>query len=359
MSNSLRYVVIGVAMLLLPFQATAQEEADGLLRIRSNGRTRIEIRDGNQIALYTGGVQFDYLDYRLNADQLSYSQLESYVEATGHVTVQQSGSHIESDLIQFYLDDNLLVFPGEVRGQLAEQGLGFLAASATVQLSDAPGTRNTTFAIALRDQVFVSSNKGYSFSTSLVTMDTGTRLINIPQQFSLRLPASSGSGAGPGALQPVSGDLLLTAASMTGTLDEEMQLESLYALSTEVRGEQLQFSAGSVRTGFSDNGHNGTMIDVLATGSPVRGIYRQPSEDLIFSADSISGTIDPGFGSQFLLSGGIQLSADLALLESDRLSIVQDSLGVRFVFPEGLEAGMALNVLSGNEDMDLSTILHK
>jgi lipopolysaccharide export system protein LptA len=355
MNNKLSYVMIGLAVLLLPFMATAQEESDGMLRIRSNGKTRIEIRNGNQVALYTGGVQFDYLDYRLNADQLRYSQQESYVEATGNVTLQQSGSVVESDLIQFHLDQNLLVSPGEIRGQLADQGLGFLAASATIQLSSTPAARDNTFIIALRDQVFVSSSRGYSFSTSHVSMDTGTRLINIPQQFSLRLPA----GGSPAAGQPFSGDLLLTAASMTGTLDEDLQLESLHALATEVRGEQLMFSAGSVRAGFLENGHAGTTIDVLATGSPVRGVYRQPDEDLSFSADSISGTIDPGFGSQFLLSGGIQLSADLALLESDKLSIVQDSLGVRFVFPDGLEAGMALNVLSGNEDMDLSTILHK
>ena len=101
------------------------------------------------------------------------------------------------------------------------------------------------------------------------------------------------------------------------------------------------------------------MIDLLATGSPVRGSLRQPKQDLSFSADTISGTIDPGYGSQFLLSGGIDLSADMALLKSDLLSIVQDQQGVRIVFPEGLEAGMALDVISGNEGLDLSEILHK
>jgi len=357
MNKVLQSVVLGIAALLLPVVATAQDEPDSLLRIRSNGKTRIEIRNGKQVAVYTGGVQFDYMDYGLIADELRYSQLDSYVEAMGHVTLSQSGSHIETDRIEVYLDKNLLVSPGEIRGQLARQGIGFLAASATVQLSGNLEQGQDSYIISLQDQVFVSSSSGYSFSTSLVSMDTGTRLISVPQQFTMRLPSN---GAAREASSPFDmGEMLMTGASMTGTLSEDMQLESLHALAPELRGEQLQFSAGSVHAGFMDNGHDGIMIDLLATGSPVRGLFRQPHEDLLFSADNISGTIDPGYGSQFLLSGGISLSAELALLVSDKLSIVQDMQGLRIVFPEGLEAGMALDELSGNPDIDLSAILHK
>ena len=358
MNNALKTVTLGLAVLLLPGVTSAQDSSDGMLRIRSNGKTRIEIRDGNQVAVYTGGVQFSYLDYLLSADELHYSQLDDFVEAMGNVSLSQTGSRIDSDRIELHLADGLLVSPGELRGQLAREGMSFLAASASVQLSGQPGDKESSYVISLRDQVFVSSQDGYSFSTSLVTMDTGSRLINVPRQFSLRLPGNGGGQPEDAAL-PGMADLILSGASMTGTLDEHMQIESLLALAPEVHGEQLQFSAGSVRAGFQDNGHDGIMIDLLATGSPVRGLFRQPREDLLFSADSISGTIDPGYGSQFLLSGGINLSADLALLVSDKLSIVQDMQGLRIVFPEGLEAGMSLNVLSGNEDIDLSTILHK
>ena len=58
-------------------------------------------------------------------------------------------------------------------------------------------------------------------------------------------------------------------------------------------------------------------------------------------------------------TGKTTVAANLALLQSDSLSIVQDMQGIRIVFPEGLEAGMALDIMSGNEDIDLADILHK
>ncbi len=337
----------------------AAAQTDEILRIRSNGRTRIEIHAGSQVAVYTGGVQFEYRDYRLSADRLRYSQADSFAEATGNVLLEQSGSRLETERIELYLADNGLVCPGEIHGSLSEQGLSFSAAQATVQLSGQPGDSESSYRVTLLDNVYVYSGEGYSFNTTYVTMDTGTGLLNVPQQFSLRLPSgTAGQQAAAGASRML-GDLVLTGSSMTGKLDDDLQLRNLHALATELRGEQLQFSAGSINANFEDNGHDGIMIDLLATGSPVRGLYRQPGEDLLFSAESIAGTIDPGYGSQFLLSGGIDLSADMALLQSDRLRIVQDAQGVRLVFPEGLEAGMALDVISGNEDFDLSTILHR
>ncbi|MCB1220904.1 MAG: hypothetical protein H7A35_12220 [Planctomycetales bacterium] len=348
-------------LVMQPAVSVAQHEAgdDDVLRIRSNGRTRIEIHEGNQVAVYTGGVQFEYQDYRLSADSLRYSQADSFAEATGNVHLEQTGSRLDTQRVEIYIDENLLRCPGEISGMLSEQGLAFNAESGTVKLTGQPGDEQSTYRIELRDKVQVFSREGYQFTTSIVTMDTDSGLVNVPQPFSLLLPVADDARSGPSATPVMMSDLVLNGASMTGQLDERNQLSSLHALATEIKGEQLNFSAGSVNAKFLDNGHDGTMIDLLATGSPVRGSLRQPKQDLSFSADTISGTIDPGYGSQFLLSGGIDLSADMALLKSDLLSIVQDQQGVRIVFPEGLEAGMALDVISGNEGLDLSEILHK
>ena len=348
-------------LLLQPAVSGAQQvdpDAD-LLTIRSNGRTRIEIHDGNQVAVYTGGVQFEYQDYRLVADSLRYDQASSRAEATGDVLLTQAGSRLFTQRVEVLIDENRLWIPGELSGRLDEEGMAFRAESANVLLTGEAGDPAATYRIELLEHVVVQNAEGYEFRTAQVTMDTASRLINVPGAFQLRLPVADDARSGPGATPPLMQDLLLSGASMTGTLDEQMQLSSLHALATEIRGEQLQFSSGSVTAKFIDNGHSGTLIDILATGNPVRGSLRQPDQDLSFSAQNIAGTIDPGYGSQFMLSGGIDLSADLALLKSDLLSIVQDQNGVRIVFPEGLEAGMALDVMSGNEGLDLSEILHR
>ena len=88
-----------LALLLAQTVAVSADEAE-YLDVWSRGYSRFEIDDGDVVAFFTSGVEFDYLAFHASAQELRYNHATKAATASGDVLLQLDGSSASCTLLE-------------------------------------------------------------------------------------------------------------------------------------------------------------------------------------------------------------------------------------------------------------------
>ncbi len=111
-----------LALLLGQTAASSAEEAE-YLDIWSKGYSRFEIDDGDVVAFFTGGVEFDYVGFRASSQELRYNHATKAATASGNVELELDGSTARCTVLDLDAHTGTAVLAGNVKMVVLAEGL--------------------------------------------------------------------------------------------------------------------------------------------------------------------------------------------------------------------------------------------
>lgn len=95
-------------------RAGRQEDRDSLVRLISADVARLVETDGQQFRKVTGNVVFLHNNTYLNCDSAYWNVTKEYIDAIGHIRIEQNGTLLTGDSIRYDIPENTARFRGHL-----------------------------------------------------------------------------------------------------------------------------------------------------------------------------------------------------------------------------------------------------
>jgi hypothetical protein len=346
---------------LLCTAALAQDQPKRFLEVSSQGYSRYEISEGDVVAFFTGGVQCSYLGYTLVADELRYNHATQVATASGKVSLTSPALSLDCESVVLDGTSGELRVDSDLRGALAESGLGFSAGSAVVHFP--PGQMTTSLkelSLELTGAgdagVTVTGPNSSELKTAKLEFEGQSRTARSPGPFTLTADLS-------GVTQPADQTgkqqldvrhVTVTGASLAGVLDESGMLSTASITDALLDAGEAKLQAAALELQLSKPeaaGDDGWTVE--ASGNPISGNAERNGQAIAFTAQRVSVISTAAEVSQIELRDKVSVTASSGVMTAELVRINKQGRGFSITAPDGLRVSFDLAALSGNTPVDL------
>jgi hypothetical protein len=343
-----------LALLLLGRLHPAGADEARYLTVSSQGYSRFEIEGQSVVALYTEGVEFDYLGYHMIADELRYEHLTQRAEATGNINIVMDGYNIYCEAVRIDGQAGELEIPGALTATLSDPPVQLAAGSLLLRFD--PGQRVTSMQqiwCSLGGGVEITSEPQSSFSCEALLFDGASSTLTSGGRFSYH--GDHGRHALGSALLDLS-DLSVSGEDLLATISETNICSQLAAAGVEIVASGLQLRAADLTLDNTSDTEELTSWECTLQGAPVTGLLAQPEDDMGFTAASVHASVDQSGLLGLQLAGDVDCDYAGMHLVAEQLDLERSGDAFSLDMPRGVLAQFDLSKLSGAGQVEAESL---
>ena len=262
-----------------------------LLIYRSQGFSRFELEGDEVVAHIVGGVEFEYMGYRLAADELYFNNSTRVASATGNITISGEGFSARSAEITMDSETGRLALEGEIDGHLQRQGFSFSAQAIDVRFAEGDAEFDIARAdITISGAVTASVPEYGVFTTDEITYAGYTRQFASPGPFHVVLQGAEVAGAF-GDLDAPPEQVSLTGSSFSGRISEARGLEEVVVIDPQLNAGQYYLAGTRLRL-RPDTTTTDQRWRISIEGNPVTGTLTEQGRRYGVQSEEIDLLID-------------------------------------------------------------------
>lgn len=324
--------------------AFAAEPAERYLDVWSKGSSRFEISEGDVIAVFGDGVEFEYLGCHAVAQTMRYNQATQVATASGDVVLKTSDADLATQEIVFDGHQGLLELRDGVSGQLAASGYSFNATEAEVEFDpDDPSFALENIELRLMGTVTLTSAAGDMLLAGDIDYSGSTGEFFSMAPFSLTAAASHWSTDDQSPLDLTG--LQMYGTELRGKFDGTKGLTELTAKNLSISAAGLEVTLGSAALGqlTFDDSRKHLHSAQLEISKPEGWLQPRTGRRITLKAGGGKATADEDGIASVELNDGVNLQYLGMPLEAESVVLVRlaDGLGLRMPGDVAVEFNLA------------------
>ncbi|MDQ3023598.1 MAG: hypothetical protein M3R04_04305 [bacterium] len=326
------------------------------IEVSSRGYSRFEISDdGHILVVYSGGVEFSYLGYKLSASELRFDQATRKAQVMGDVRISSKQLVLSSQSIELDGAAGTGRVNGHLVGNLPQYGVSFEANEATLTFpagNELPSVSSAQLTLA--GEVTLRDSKGITLLTDQVAYDGSSGRISTAP-FALR--GSMPSKTSTVDTYQLQGMVASAQLSDGGGIAELSVLDLLLV---------TKLARISAERAVARPGPDGQGWKIAFDGAPLRietnvkmkppGAAAAVTQPALIQANRGLATIDGAGLSSASLIGGVVVSSLGNRLESASVIVTRRATGYA-IAAGGLRVGLDLSRLTGLKPVDLANLI--
>ncbi|MCH7471952.1 hypothetical protein IIA79_03265 [bacterium] len=372
---------VGWLFCLAPLLLAAQSDEEGrYLEVYSQGYSRFEIADGNVVAFFTGGVEFEYLGYELVADELRYDHNTKIAQVEGGIRLKVAEMELWCEALELDGDKGRITVDRGISGKMSDSTLELQAGNAL--FSFPPGEENPALeSMELRLGGGVELNDPGILRLSTEVLHYSGESSELHSEGSIKLEIElegvvegsflgefKGSHELGGTEQSQNtAKLYILGDSLFGKVDDDGNLYQVAIEGIKLQGEGIVMQADravwevAARSGLQDpvsaaaSEDDGRRWRIELSGSPVRGELLRNERNFSFESRKATLESTPNNGQILRLTGDAGVVLDGASISGSLIEARVTGEGrIALSMPEGIRAEFNLAELSGTAPVELS-----
>jgi len=333
--------------------ASADAPENRFLDVWSQGYSRFEIDNGDIIAHFTEGVEFEYLGCHAQAQSLEYNQSTQVARAVGEVVVFAAGGELTAQEMVFDGGKGTLGLKGGVSGLHSSSGYSFNANEAEVLFPpDNPDFELQNLEIRLIGEITVASATGDMLSTRDISYSGKTGEFKSMAPFLLTAAAGYWQDEETSAID-LSGARAY-GMELHGVFDSDAGLQALGArdLSIKATGLEITLDSLSAEQIQSDRSGNNISGASLLLGRLAGWLQPRDGSRVDLLAQNGQAEVDADGIASLQLGGKVNLLYAGTPVETNSLVLVRVGDRYEVRMPANVAVEFDLAEITGADPID-------